>query len=144
MSATVNWLRDIKPIFDLNSSLYEQYKVEFEDRIHQRTERLNRQLEDLGPKLAILDNMDDIERLPSYLEEIRKLLRDLEKFNDDVKWINKEEAIFKFSISIYPELEELKNIIVPFAKLLFTCHRWQRKYRYRFARARISLFCWLL
>ncbi|KAK6642963.1 hypothetical protein RUM43_004465 [Polyplax serrata] len=129
MSTTVNWLSDIKPIFEINSSMYEQYKGEFEERIHKRTETLIRELEDLGPKLAVLDNMDDIERLPSYLEEIRKLLRDLEKFDDDVKWINKEEAIFKFSISVYPELDELKNFINPFAKLLFTCHRWRRKYR---------------
>lgn len=129
MSTTVNWLSEIKPIFETNSSLYEQYKTEFEERLQKKTENLNRELEDLGPKLVILNNMDDTTRLPSYLEEIRKFLRNLEKFDDDVTWINQEEALFKFPISIYPELDELKNFINPFAKLLFMCHRWQRKYK---------------
>lgn len=130
MSATVKWLTDIKPVFESNSALYEQYKYDFEERLQKRTETLNRELEDLGPKLVVLNNMDDINRLPSYLEEIRKFLRSLEKFDDDVVWINKEEVLFKFPVSVYPELDELKNFINPFAKLLFMCHRWQRKYRY--------------
>ena len=42
------------------------------------------------------------------LQFIQKFLRKLEHFDDTVTWINKEETLFKFPISTYPELDELK------------------------------------
>lgn len=129
MSETVNWLPAIKPVFELNSAQYEQHKFEFEERLQKRTETLTKDLEELGPKLVVLNNMDDTNRIQEYLQEIRKFLGILDSLDKDVVWINHEESLFKFPVSTYPELEELHNFINPFAKLLFLTHRWQWKHR---------------
>lgn len=129
MSQTVNWLTEIKPVFEQNTAQYEQQKFEFEERLQRRTESLSKDLDELGPKLIVLNNMDDTTRIQEYFMEVGKFLAILDGLDLDVQWINHEEFLFKFPVSTYPELDELHNFINPFAKLLSLTHRWQWKYR---------------
>lgn len=129
MSATVNWITDIKPVFEQNSSQYEQHKFEFEERLQKRQEALTTDIEELGPRLIVLNNMDDTNRIPEYIQEIRKFLGILDKLDKDVLWINHEESLFKFPLSTYQELDELHGFINPFAQLLFMTDRWQWRHR---------------
>nr|CAD7446891.1 unnamed protein product [Timema bartmani] len=108
---------------------FEQFKFEFESNLAQKTEQLNKQLDDLGPRLVILNLMDEANNVDDYVQHIMKLLRKMNVFDQQVTWINKEEALFKFPLSTYPELDELKNIIFPFSRLVFQIHKWKRKYR---------------
>nr|CAD7589258.1 unnamed protein product [Timema genevievae] len=126
---TVHWLQMIQPIFKQNATRFEQFKFEFESNLAQKTEQLNKQLDDLGPRLVILNLMDEANNVDDYVQHIMKLLRKMNVFDQQVTWINKEEALFKFPLSTYPELDELKNIIFPFSRLVFQIHKWKRKYR---------------
>lgn len=118
-TAIVNWQTDIKRTFELNASLYERYKVEFEEVLKARTDKLNEEVADLAPRLVIFNNMDSVDKLSDYCENMRKFIKRLEEFDLDVAWINREETLMKFSVSNYPELDELKAIIMPFAELIF-------------------------
>nr|CAD7398119.1 unnamed protein product [Timema cristinae] len=126
---TVHWLQMIQPIFKQNATRFEQFKFEFESNLAQKTEQLNKQLDDLGPRLVILNLMDEVDNVDDYVQHIMKLLRKMNVFDQQVTWINKEEALFKFPLSTYPELDELKNIIFPFSRLVFQIYKWKRKYR---------------
>ncbi|KAK3925188.1 Dynein heavy chain 7, axonemal [Frankliniella fusca] len=128
-TAIVNWQTDIKKTFELNASLYEKYKVEFEEVLKARTDKLNEDTADLAPRLVIFNNMDSVDKLADYCENMRKFIKRLEEFDRDVAWINREETLMKFSVSNYPELDELKAIIMPFAELVFSCYKWKRTYR---------------
>nr|CAD7410663.1 unnamed protein product [Timema poppensis] len=119
----------IQPIFKQNATRFEQFKFEFESNLAQKTEQLNKQLDDLGPRLVILNLMDEADNVDDYVQHIMKLLRKMNVFDQQVTWINKEEALFKFPLSTYPELDELKNIIFPFSRLVFQIYKWKRKYR---------------
>ncbi|XP_063228083.1 LOW QUALITY PROTEIN: dynein axonemal heavy chain 7-like [Bacillus rossius redtenbacheri] len=125
----VRWLRDIRPVFRDSASHFEEYKREFESKLAEKTEQLNKQLDDLGPRLVVLDRMDEADNVAEYVQHVMKLLRKMGRFDEQVAWINKEEALFKFPLSTYPELDELKNIIFPFSRLIFQIHRWRRLYR---------------
>ncbi|KAJ1520032.1 hypothetical protein ONE63_004262 [Megalurothrips usitatus] len=128
-TAIVTWQTDIKRTFELNASLYEKYKVEFEEVLKARTDKLNEDVADLAPRLVIFNNMDSVEKLADYCENMRKFIKRLEELDRDVAWINREETLMKFSVSNYPELDELKAIIMPFAELVFSCYKWKRTYR---------------
>ncbi|XP_049782826.1 dynein axonemal heavy chain 7-like [Schistocerca cancellata] len=125
---TILWLQDIQPIFKENSLMYDKYKTEFEENLQQKTELVNKQLEDLAPKLSIMNHMEEFTNASSYIPDLRKLLRQLKKFDNQIAWINNEETLFKFPHSSYPELDELKNIVQPFAQLVFLIHKWRLKY----------------
>lgn len=125
---TVNWLSEIKPILETNSANYESYKIEFEERLQKASNKLNDDLTQLVPFLSYFDSMDDLNNVSQYVEFIRKFVKKLYIFDEDKAWINKEESLFKFQISDFPLLDDLRNYIMPFYDLLFICYNWQRNY----------------
>jgi dynein heavy chain len=42
------------------------------------------------------------------VQHIKWFIQKLEKFDETIAWINKEEGLFQFPVSTYPELDELK------------------------------------
>ncbi|CAG5048847.1 unnamed protein product [Parnassius apollo] len=125
---TVNWLTDIKPIFERNAAAYETFKADMEENLLAKIAFLNKQVLEMVPYLELLNNMDDINHTLEYLEYLRKLAHRLNNCDKLVTWINNEEATFKFPITNYPDLEELKELIIPFYNLVYLVHRWRRSF----------------
>ncbi|CAH0590400.1 unnamed protein product [Chrysodeixis includens] len=125
---TVNWLKDIKPIFEKNAAAYEAHKGDMEENLQAKIMSLNKEVVDMIPYLELLDNMDDIDHTLEYLEYLRKLVHRLDDCDKLVAWINTEEATFKFPITNYPDLEELKEAIKPFHNLIYLVHKWKRSF----------------
>lgn len=61
-AVTVNWLKNIEPVLDQNSSMYEQIKFEHEEKLQQTIAYVNSSAEELVPRLEVFDDMDDVER----------------------------------------------------------------------------------
>lgn len=125
-SETVNWLTNIKPILEHNSSIYEQYKFEYEERLQRAIDKLNTDLRDFAPYLVTLDRMDDADRVREYITHLAHLLVQIRSFDEQQRWINGEERTFKFPTSAFQELQEIKNYIYPFYHLVKLCLRWKR------------------
>ncbi|CAG5101569.1 Similar to DNAH7: Dynein heavy chain 7, partial [Cotesia congregata] len=123
---TVNWLVKIKPIFEEGNLRYEQMKFKLEENLQSRKNNLITSIEDLFTHLEIMDLMDNSERIFDYIEEMRKLVRSLDRLDDQVKWINNEESTFNFPQTYFPRIKELKDIIIPFYELIYQARKWQR------------------
>jgi hypothetical protein len=42
------------------------------------------------------------------MQHVRLFIQNLQKLDETVAWINKEEGLFQFPVSTYPELDEMK------------------------------------
>lgn len=49
-------------------------------------------------------------------------------FDDYIKWLNKEEALFKFPKTQSPLLDDMKMYVIPFSALIKLCMKWLRFY----------------
>lgn len=125
-SETVNWLTNIKPILENNSAIYEQYKFEYEERLQRAIDKLNNDLKEFSPYLVVLDNMDDSDNVREYMVHLSHLLVQIRNFDAQQTWINSEEKTFKFPLSGFAELQEIKNYLYPFYHLVKVCLRWKR------------------
>lgn len=125
---TVKWLRDIQPIFAQNNTLCEAMKSELEEELQRRINTLNSEVDAMFPQLAILDNMDDVDRVGEYAEHYKDLMKKYERMSSEMQVINSEERLFKFPETEFPKIGELKETIVPFYTLIRTIHQWQRDY----------------
>ena len=43
-----------------------------------------------------------------------------------IQWVNKEEALYKYPVSKFSEIEEVSNAIEPFLRLFQVVFKWQR------------------
>ncbi|EDS37651.1 ciliary dynein heavy chain 11 [Culex quinquefasciatus] len=125
---SVNWYFRIPAVFDVNSTNYEAYKFQFEEKLQEVTKQLNEKMEEMIPNIAIINDMTETEKFRDYVILLQGYIDQIFVFEDYVKWINKEEVLFKFPKSQYPVLEAIKTFIVPFYKLIRLCMRWLRYY----------------
>ncbi|XP_072757051.1 dynein axonemal heavy chain 12-like [Anoplolepis gracilipes] len=125
-STTVQWLKRIRPIFERNSAMYEQMKFDLEEKLQEETVILNARVEDVFPRLIVMNDMDNAERIKEYIEDMRKIVRQLKRMEQKAEWINAEEALFQFPLSTYPRIKELKENILPFYALIYRSYQWQR------------------
>ena len=54
------------------------------------------------------------------------LQKRLGEIGDQVVQINKEEELFKWELSTYPQIEAISSSMEPYHRLFSTVHRWQK------------------
>lgn len=114
----VQWSHGISEVFEQNASQFEIYKNQFEEHLGAVTKKLALDIDALLPKLVIIDDMHETDKLRQYQSALDDYSEQLSCFEDYVQWINKEEKLFKLTISQYPIVDELKNYIQPFTTLI--------------------------
>ncbi|KAH8316762.1 hypothetical protein KR074_004303 [Drosophila pseudoananassae] len=123
---TINWIKDINEICDYNASQQEQFKFTFEEHLQEVIKKLNVDIEELLPKLAVIDDMSRPDKFRDSYILLQNYIDQLKTFDDYVAWINKEEKLFKIAQTEYPTLEVIKTFVYPFAELMKCCIEWQR------------------
>ena len=116
--SVVQQFYSMKDIFEQNSGQFEIYKNHFEEHLGVVTKKLVEDIDELIPKLSVIDDMFETEKLRSYYDTLREYIEQLKCFEDYIGWINKEEKLFKLPVSQYAIVEELKTYVVPFAELV--------------------------
>ncbi|XP_055378973.1 dynein axonemal heavy chain 12 [Condylostylus longicornis] len=125
---TISWLVKINEVFETNATNFETYKGAFEEHLQEVIKKLVEDIDEMIPKLAVLDDMSDKEKFTDYYFLLQNFMDQIKCLEDYVKWINKEEKLFKMSVSSYPNLEVIKDFVFPFSALMKLCVRWKRYY----------------
>ncbi|XP_026849759.1 dynein heavy chain 12, axonemal [Drosophila persimilis] len=123
---TITWIKVINEICEYNASQQEQFKFLFEEHLQEVVKKLNTDIEEMLPKLAIIDDMSRPEKFRDSYIILQNFIDQLKTFDDYVAWINKEEKLFKVAQTEYPTLEVIKSFVYPFAELMKCCIDWQR------------------
>uniref|UniRef100_A0A8C2SKK5 Dynein heavy chain linker domain-containing protein n=1 Tax=Capra hircus TaxID=9925 RepID=A0A8C2SKK5_CAPHI len=63
---------------------------------------------------------------PEYVTDVRQLQKRIQESEEAVQFINKEEELFKWELTKYPELDKLKVNIEPYQKFFNLVLKWQR------------------
>lgn len=114
----VQWTNNIHDIFERNASQFETLKNQFEEHLGNVTKKLSQDIDSLLPKLTIIDDMHDTDKLRQYKMILDDYSEQIECFEEYIGWINKEEKLFKLTVTQYPIVAEIKNYIQPFAVLI--------------------------
>ena len=61
-----------------------------------------------------------------YVTDVRQLQKRIQESEEAVQLINKEEELFKWELTKYPELDKLKVNIEPYQKFFNLVLKWQR------------------
>lgn len=124
----VNWYNNTSQIFELGGSNFEAMKYQFEEKLSVVSKQMQERLKDLAPNLTVVNDMTEPHKFKEYSRVLLKFIDEIIVFDDHVKWLNKEETLFKFPKTQSALLEDMKSFVIPFAALMKLCVKWYRYY----------------
>lgn len=128
LQEVINWYSNTSQIFELGGSNFEAMKYQFEEKLSVVSKQMQERLKELAPNLTVINDMTESTKFKEYSRILQKFIDEIIVFDDHVKWLNKEEALFKFPKTQSSLLEEMKSFVVPFAALIKLCIKWYRYY----------------
>ncbi|XP_056131285.1 dynein axonemal heavy chain 12 [Lampris incognitus] len=120
------WPRNILPVFELNDKVMEKAKQRGEQELVSRREKLIMELEKLGRRIEEFTGYSELEMMLQYMADVRTVQKRLQDAEEAIAFINKEEALYKWDHTCYPEIEVIKESIEPYQRLFGIMLRWQR------------------
>lgn len=124
----INWYNNTSQVFELGGSNFETMKYQFEEKLSVVSKQMQERLKDLAPNLTVINDMTEAPMFKDYSRVLEKFTDQIIVFDDHVKWLNKEEALFKFPKTQSSLLEDMKSFVIPFGALMKLCIRWFRYY----------------
>uniref|UniRef100_A0A8D0W0J1 Dynein axonemal heavy chain 12 n=1 Tax=Sus scrofa TaxID=9823 RepID=A0A8D0W0J1_PIG len=125
-SAVLMWPSKINPIFDENDELIENAKHKKENELIAKREKLILEIEKESRRMEEFAEFAELERMQQYVTDVRQLQKRIQESEEAVQFINKEEELFKWELTKYPELDKLKVNIEPYQKFFNLVLKWQR------------------
>ncbi|XP_074055007.1 dynein axonemal heavy chain 12 isoform X8 [Macrotis lagotis] len=120
------WPKNINPIFNENDELIEDAKRKGETDLVAKREKLILEIEKESRRMEEFTEYAELERMQQYVMDVRLLQKRIQDADDMVAFINKEETLFKWELTKYPELDKLKVSIEPYQKFFNFILKWQR------------------
>ncbi|RXM98274.1 Dynein heavy chain 12, axonemal [Acipenser ruthenus] len=117
-----------KGIQELNTriAVIEHYKRKGESELLGKREKVMLELEKLTRRMEEFAECSELDMMQQYVNDVRTVQKRLQEAEESISFINKEEILYKWDQTIYPEVESLKVSIEPYQKLFALVLKWQR------------------
>ncbi|KAG8523853.1 Dynein heavy chain 7, axonemal [Galemys pyrenaicus] len=125
-STVLMWPWKINPIFNENDELIENAKRKRENELIAKREKLMLEIEKESRYMEEFAEFAELDRMQQYVTDVRQLQKRIQESEEAVQFINKEEELFKWELTKYPELDKLKVNIEPYQKFFNFVLKWQR------------------
>ncbi|KAK6177269.1 hypothetical protein SNE40_015399 [Patella caerulea] len=122
----LTWPSRINPVFDQNDELVEKSKQKSEKELLQKREKVMLELEKLRQRVIEFNDCGELDHMQQYVGDVRVVQKKLIELNDQIAWINKEETLFKYPVTTYPDIEEISTSLDPFNRLFNVVLKWQK------------------
>lgn len=124
----VNWYFNTSQLFELIGSNFEAMKYQFEEKLSVVSKQMQERLREMAPNLTIINDMTEPHKFKEYARVLLKFTDEIIIFDDHVKWLNKEEALFKFPKTQSTLLQDMESFVISFSALVERCIRWYHYY----------------
>nr|XP_033781609.1 dynein heavy chain 12, axonemal isoform X2 [Geotrypetes seraphini] len=125
-STVLLWPEMINPVFDENDELIEKAKLKGEAELLVKREKLMMELEKLSRRKEEFEDCSEMDMMAQYVTDIRTVQKRIQEAEEIKAYINKEEALLKWDLTAYPEMDALKANIEPYQKIFSLILKWQR------------------
>ncbi|OWK02486.1 hypothetical protein Celaphus_00010424, partial [Cervus elaphus hippelaphus] len=110
----------------MSNQLIENAKHRKENELIAKREKLILEIEKESRRMEEFAEFAELDRMQQYVTDVRQLQKRIQESEEAVQFINKEEELFKWELTKYPELDKLKVNIEPYQKFFNLVLKWQR------------------
>ena len=107
----------LSPLTHLHSKIIEESKHRGEKELTERQEKVQIEIEKCHRRVEELSEYSDLNNVIHYCKDITQLQKCLVELQDQIAQINKEEELFKWTPTTYPELGQKHTSLEPYQKL---------------------------
>nr|XP_046251760.1 dynein axonemal heavy chain 12 isoform X2 [Scatophagus argus] len=125
-SAVFLWPQKILHVFMLSDEVIQKAKQKGEQKLLAKRERLMIQLEKLGRRIEEFPHCSELDMMQQYVTDVRTVQKLLWEAEEEIVFINKEEAFYKWDQTCYPEVEVIKDSTDTYQRLFGLVLKWQR------------------
>ncbi|XP_041350374.1 dynein heavy chain 12, axonemal-like isoform X3 [Gigantopelta aegis] len=122
----LTWPKRINPVFDQNDELVESSKQKGEKSLLEKREKVMMELERLRQRVDEFNDYGELDMMQQYVQDVRKIQQRLAEVSENISWINKEEALYKYPITTYPDVDDITSSLDPFQRLFNVVLKWQK------------------
>jgi len=108
------------------SQLVEAAKVAGERTLLEKKEKLMLELQKLKQRVDEFNDYGELDMMQQYVQDVRAVQKRLIEAQELIEWVNKEEALYKYPVSKFSEVDEITSSIDPFMRLFQVVFKWQR------------------
>ena len=124
-----NWPKQVEPILKEHAQIMEVAQEKAEILLKERRIKFETELSELKCQVDELREVGDIDEMPFYVKKVQQLIKQLQTAQDTVAGFNKEEQLFGWPITAYPQRKQILNAVEPFQALYTTTVGFQKGYK---------------
>ena len=106
--------------------MVESSKQAGEKALVEKKEKIMLELQKLKSRVDEFNDYGELDMMQQYVQDVRAVQRRLADAQEQISWINKEELLYKYPVSNYPEVDEVSTSVDPFMRLFLVVSKWQR------------------
>lgn len=100
--------------------MIEESKHRGEKDLIERQEKVQIEIEKCHQRVEELSEFSDINSVIHYSKDVTQIQNRLSEIQTQINKINKEEELFKWTPTTYPELDQIRSSLDPYQKLFNT------------------------
>ena len=128
-NVTFTWPNRIKPIMDSHNQIMGSAREKSESLLKERRSKFESELDDFAKQVEELMDVGDLDEMPFYVKKVQTLAKQLQSASDTIATFNKEEQLFGWNITIYPQRKQIMAALEPYQALYTTAVNFQKSYK---------------
>lgn len=125
-SNTFTWPMRIIPVLDHHNKIIGDAKEKSEELLKERRVRFEQELEEMSIQIDELREVGDLDEVPFYVKKVQALNKQLVAAQDIISAFNREEQLFGWALTAYPQRKQIMATLEPFSNLYTTALSFQK------------------
>jgi len=97
-----------------------------EQQLNEKRQKVVLELQKVKLRADEFSDYGELNMMQQYVADVRAMQKRLMDVQEQIVWVNKEEGLYKFQLTQFPEVEEISTFVDPYMKLFQNVSKWQR------------------
>ncbi|TPX60170.1 hypothetical protein SpCBS45565_g07578 [Spizellomyces sp. 'palustris'] len=128
-NVTFTWPQRIVPILENHNQIIGAAREKNEANLRERRSKFEFELDDFQKQVEELKEVGDLDEMPFYVKKVQTLAKQLQSAADTIAAFNKEEQLFGWNVTVYPQRKQIMGMLEPYQALYSTAVNFQRSYK---------------
>ncbi|KAI8621842.1 dynein heavy chain and region D6 of dynein motor-domain-containing protein [Chytriomyces sp. MP71] len=126
---TFTWPIRIGPIMDKFNNIMGAAREKSEAQLKERRVKFESELDEVSRQVEELMDVGDLDEMPFYVKKVQAMAKQLQTAQETIAAFNKEEQLFGWPITVYPQRKGILQALEPYNALYTTAVNFQKSYK---------------